>query len=68
MSEGFFVDGIFVSGNPSSYQLDNLERIEVIKGPNAILVPGGAPGGQFNPITKSPMMKDQSSVTLEFCS
>jgi iron complex outermembrane receptor protein len=43
----------------------NVDRIEIIKGPNAILVPGGAPGGQFNPITKSPIMKDQQSVTLE---
>jgi iron complex outermembrane recepter protein len=43
----------------------NIERIEIIKGPNAILVPGGAPGGQFNPITKSPLMKDQQSAALE---
>ena len=42
----------------------NIERVEIIKGPNAILVPGGSPGGQMNPITKSPIMKDQASVTL----
>eukprot|EP01035_Chromulina_nebulosa_P012263 gene12264-biopygen10348 len=29
----FFVDGIYVSDNISSYQLDNLERVEVFKGP-----------------------------------
>ena len=63
-----FIDGMVISGE-DGYSMSlapyNIERIEVIKGPNAILVPGGAPGGQFNPITKSPIMKDQSSVTLE---
>jgi len=63
-----FIDGMVISGE-DGYSMSlapyNIERIEIIKGPNAILVPGGAPGGQFNPITKSPIMKDQSSVTLE---
>jgi iron complex outermembrane receptor protein len=63
-----FIDGMVISGE-DGYSMSlapyNIDRIEIIKGPNAILVPGGAPGGQFNPITKSPIMKDQSSVTLE---
>jgi len=63
-----FIDGMVISGE-DGYSMSmapyNIERIEIIKGPNAILVPGGAPGGQFNPITKSPIMKDQSSATLE---
>ncbi|HEX2854962.1 MAG TPA: TonB-dependent receptor plug domain-containing protein [Opitutaceae bacterium] len=63
-----FIDGMEISG-ADGYSMSlapyNIERVEIIKGPNAILVPGGAPGGQFNPITKSPLMKDQSSVTLE---
>lgn len=63
-----FIDGMVISGE-DGYSMSiapyNIDRIEVIKGPNAILVPGGAPGGQFNPITKSPIMKDQQSVTLE---
>ena len=63
-----FVDGAEISGQ-DGYSMSlapyNIERIEIIKGPNAILVPGGSPGGQFNPITKSPLMKNQSSVTLD---
>ncbi len=63
-----FIDGMVISGE-DGYSMSlapyNIDRIEIIKGPNAILVPGGAPGGQFNPITKSPIMKDQSSATLE---
>jgi len=63
-----FVDGAEISG-ADGYSMSlapyNIERIEIIKGPNAILVPGGSPGGQFNPITKSPLMKNQGSVTLD---
>lgn len=63
-----FVDGAELSGQDgySASQMPyNIERVEIIKGPNAILVPGGSPGGQFNPITKSPIGKDQTNVTLE---
>ncbi len=63
-----FIDGMVISGE-DGYSMSiapyNIDRVEIIKGPNAILVPGGAPGGQFNPITKSPIMKDQQSLTLE---
>ncbi len=63
-----FIDGMVISGE-DGYSMTlapyNIDRVEVIKGPNAILVPGGAPGGQFNPITKSPILKDQQSLTLE---
>lgn len=63
-----FIDGAEISGQDgysASITPFNIERVEIIKGPNAILVPGGSPGGQFNPITKSPLRKDQSSVTLD---
>jgi iron complex outermembrane receptor protein len=62
-----FIDGTSISGG-SGYSMSipqyNIDRIEVIKGPNAILVPGGSPGGVMNPITKEPMAKDATSVTL----
>ncbi|HVU34892.1 MAG TPA: TonB-dependent receptor plug domain-containing protein [Opitutaceae bacterium] len=63
-----FIDGTNISG-ADGYSMSlapyNIERIEVIKGPNAILVPGGSPGGVMNPITKSPLNQDQGEVTLE---
>jgi iron complex outermembrane receptor protein len=63
-----FVDGAEISGQ-DGYSMSlapyNIDRVEIIKGPNAILVPGGSPGGQFNPITKSPLMKNQGWVTLD---
>jgi len=63
-----FIDGTEISGQDgysASLMGYNIERIEIIKGPNAILVPGGSPGGQFNPITKSPLGVNKQSVTLE---
>jgi iron complex outermembrane receptor protein len=63
-----FIDGSVISGS-SGYSMSiptyNIDRIEVIKGPNAILVPGGSPGGVMNPITKSPMSRNAESVTLD---
>lgn len=63
-----FIDGTNISG-ADGYSMSlapyNIERIEVIKGPNAILVPGGSPGGVMNPITKSPIFQNKNSVTLE---
>jgi iron complex outermembrane receptor protein len=63
-----FIDGSVISGG-SGYSMSiptaNIDRIEVIKGPNAILVPGGSPGGVMNPITKAPMLKNADSVTLD---
>lgn len=51
---GFFVDGIFVSGNITSYQLDNLERVEVIRGPQAALFGRQTFAGAINFVTRKP--------------
>ncbi|HEY0874292.1 MAG TPA: TonB-dependent receptor plug domain-containing protein [Vicinamibacterales bacterium] len=40
-----------------------IERLEISKGPNAILSPAGGPGGAVNVITKSPLYKRQRSIT-----
>ncbi len=51
---GFFVDGIFVSQNITSYQLDNLERVEVIRGPQSALFGRGTFSGAINFVTRKP--------------
>ncbi len=63
-----FIDGTMISG-ADGYSMSlgtyNIERMEIIKGPNAILVPGGSPGGVMNPITKAPIFgKNQASTEL----
>jgi iron complex outermembrane recepter protein len=63
-----FIDGTNISG-ADGYSMSqapyNIDRIEVIKGPNAILVPGGSPGGVMNPITKSPIGQNMGTLSLE---
>ena len=51
---GFFVDGIFVSGNITSYQLENLERVEVIRGPQSALYGRQTFAGAINFVTRKP--------------
>jgi iron complex outermembrane receptor protein len=51
---GFFVDGVFVAGNITSYQLDNVERIEVIRGPQSALFGRGTFAGAMNFVTRKP--------------
>jgi len=40
-----------------------IERIEISKGPNAILSPAGQPGGTINIVTKTPEFKAKHSLT-----
>ncbi len=64
-----FVDGVNVSGQDGynmTSDTTNIERLEIIKGPNAILVPGGSPGGIVNQITKSPRMNDFAVLSYEY--
>ncbi|WP_082780706.1 TonB-dependent siderophore receptor [Cephaloticoccus primus] len=46
-----------------NYDESLIERIEVSKGPNAILSPGGPPGGTINIVTKSPQFIPKHSLT-----
>ncbi|MCA3254067.1 MAG: TonB-dependent receptor [Alphaproteobacteria bacterium] len=50
----FFVDGVYVSGNITSYQLDNLQRVEVIKGPQSALYGRQTFSGAVNFVTRDP--------------
>lgn len=63
-SDGRTIDnlktGFQANLNPTLY-----ERVEVVKGPNAILAPTGAPGGSLNIITKSPSFTRQNSASLQ---
>ena len=62
-----FIDGVNVSGLDGYNMLSdttNVERLEIIKGPNAILVPGGGFGGIMNQITKSPKFQNFTELSL----
>jgi outer membrane receptor protein involved in Fe transport len=51
---GLFVDGVFVQGSLSSTPLDNIERVEVIRGPQAALFGRATLAGAINYVTRKP--------------
>src|ERR1700712_4620295 len=50
------VDNFLQSADADNVDESIIDRIEVTKGPNAILSPAGAPGGSLNIIKKSPTL------------
>lgn len=61
-SEGRTVDNFLDSTGPN-FEEALIDRLEVSKGPNAILAPGGVPGGAINVVTKSPKFEHSGSIT-----
>jgi iron complex outermembrane recepter protein len=51
-----YVDGMTLTGNRPQTQLDNVEEVQVLKGPNAVLYggAGASQGGMVNIIRKKP--------------
>lgn len=66
---GFQTDGQTVDGFYSITQMNLdpvfIDRIEVVKGPNAILAPAGVPGGTINNVTRRPVFSNFGSVSVE---
>lgn len=54
-------DNISVGGGPMN-DFANIQRVEVIKGPNGVLYGSHAPGGVVNSITKKPLFQTQTEV------
>jgi iron complex outermembrane receptor protein len=67
MVRGFQSDGANIDGfNYFTYANTDpvlIERIEVVKGPNAILAPQGVPGGTINNVSKKPLFTDRGYVS-----
>ncbi len=59
------VDNFLQSADADNVEESVVERIEVTKGPNAILSPSGAPGGSLNVVTKSPLFEAKRSLTAQ---
>lgn len=69
---GFQQDGTTVDGFGAGNQQGNIdpilvERMEVVKGPNAVLAPnnGNAPGGTINLVTRKPQFRNFGSVSYQ---
>ena len=61
----FFVDGVYVDGPITAYSLDNLERVEVIRGPQAATFGRGTFAGAVNFITRRPGEELQGRISVE---
>lgn len=59
------VDGFYLP--PTALKMDPVmfERVELVRGPNAIISPAASPGGTMNIVTKVAQFKDFGSATLE---
>ncbi len=55
-----FIDGIFVLGGTQSIPFDDVERIEVIKGPQSATYGRSTFGGAINYITRDPSLTEYS--------
>jgi iron complex outermembrane recepter protein len=62
----FFVDGVFISGSVAQTELDNVERIEVIKGPQSALYGRGTYQAAINYVTKRPTNEFQGKVAATY--
>ncbi|MBL9208090.1 MAG: TonB-dependent receptor plug domain-containing protein [Opitutaceae bacterium] len=63
-SDGRRVDG-FSTNDQANYDAAGIERMEVIKGPDALLQPAGVPGGTINLVTKRPRFTFGGSVKVQ---
>jgi len=65
---GNTIDNFTLGGIQASLDPVIIERVEILKGPNALLSPSGAPGGTSNIITKSPKFEQASELKAEYAS
>lgn len=67
-SEGnvaFFVDGVYISGTSSSLTTENVERIEVLRGPQAVQFGRAAFSGAVNYVTRTPTNEFEGQAYLK---
>lgn len=60
----YFIDGVYITGSIADYDLNDIERIEVVKGPQSALYGRNTYSGAINIITKSP--GDSFSTDLRY--
>ncbi len=61
----YFIDGVYVSGPMDDYDLDDVERIEIVKGPQSALYGRNTYSGAINIVTRSPGESFRASVKGE---
>ena len=59
-----FVDGMYVGGNVSAVDLANIERVEIIKGPQSAQYGRGTYAGAINYVTRRPTDEFEAEVSV----
>ena len=61
----YFIDGVYVSGSIDDYDLGEVERIEIVKGPQSALYGRNTYSGAINIVTRTPGDEVRTSVRGE---
>ncbi|OBX17847.1 hypothetical protein A9995_14385 [Erythrobacter sp. QSSC1-22B] len=61
----FFIDGIYYTGSIADYDVDTIERIEVVKGPQSALYGRNTYSGAINIISKMPGDNWEGRITAD---
>ncbi|MEM9570624.1 MAG: TonB-dependent receptor [Pseudomonadota bacterium] len=61
----YFIDGVRISGAITDYDLNDIERIEVVKGPQSALYGRNTYSGAINIITRSPTDEASARASLD---
>lgn len=61
----FFIDGIYYSGSLADYDVDTIQRIEVVKGPQSALYGRNTYSGAINIVSKLPGDEWEGRVTAD---
>ncbi|HEY0938878.1 MAG TPA: TonB-dependent receptor [Steroidobacter sp.] len=61
-----FVDGVYILGGAASLQFTDIERIEVIRGPQAAYFGRGTFGGAINYVTADPAREFRGRASLDY--
>lgn len=66
-SVSLYIDGVYYSSGPgASFALNNIERIEVLRGPQGTLFGRNATGGVMNIITRNPSHDTQGEASVGY--
>lgn len=64
----YFIDGVYISGSIDDYDLNDVQRVEVVKGPQSALYGRNTYAGAINIITRSPGEEFRARVGAEIAS
>ena len=61
----YFIDGVYISGAIDDYDLNDVERVEIVKGPQSALYGRNTYSGAINLVTRSPADEMRAAVEAQ---